>query len=735
KELRALRETFNNRQDTWIKEKLALQEKLHDAELSAKKLMSIPGDGESTKLKNMLNETTKDLDAKTKEVDNYKDQIHHMQRENDELRRKLEDFDKVAQVHIRSLAPEPSPKSDKEMKELRERYKNTYNISFLELEKLHRNEMAQIKMRHDQALAVKTEEITTVQQQLSRAKRERDTFRQMVDSAQRAIAELKSRGGSSTRGSVTGLEEAATGAQAAVSGLQERITALEDDLTEARRDTSRQKTEFVTEKSGWEMKVAEMQQKINELEEERLLSGMGRVRGASAIGRTKLELAWQKEREEQQRRLKEATTLARDLKTTLLEIEREKDRERMEAKRRFEQLKSSLEEEQTEMKRKVESAQTDLLELRDAHAKLRTANEKLRKDRERLENQREAQIKRELEQKKVRSEKDKLLDQIISKLAALNPTASNSNLSQLPPKLNAAEILHYLQNMREIEEPDDLLNPKEKKRGHFKRAASVGDTEGSELPKSRESLVSMPASYGMKSYGKQQQYMGSVSSSTLTLPSRGRGPSLSSSGTKRISSNMSDGGGVSSSPFSPQGTLHRKALSLDQSVSMPDEQKIWKGGSEAGSAGSLTSIDGQFSRGSSMERVSTLSTKTDKSKTGTLVGKVKKFVKAKSIEETPAAEKLMIGGSQAGSDLSLNSDFEGKKSFTDKVKGVFKRSTRSPSVERRLPGTPMTSSLQLQAPERPSRGNTPTRETTPGASQQRPLMPSQQRPLMPSTYR
>lgn len=315
-----------------------------------------------------------------------------------------------------------------------------------------------------------------------------------------------------------------------------------------------------------------MHQKF-QLEEERLLSGSGRVRGASVVGRTKLELAWQKEREEQQRRLKEATTLARDLKTTLLEIEREKDRERMEAKRRFEQLKTSLEEEQTDMRRKVDTSQNDLLELRDAHAKLRTANEKLRKDRERLENQREAQIKKELEMKKVRSEKEKMLDQIISKMAALNPTASNSNLSQLPPKLNLAEILHHLQNIKAIEEPEDLLNPKERKRGHFKRAASVGDTDGNELPRSRESLVSMPASYGVKGYASGKPYLGPVSSSTLTLPSRGGGSSgarTPSSGVKKISSNMSDGGGV---PFGAQGgKLYRKAVSLDQNVSMPDEQ-------------------------------------------------------------------------------------------------------------------------------------------------------------------
>lgn len=43
-----------------------------------------------------------------------------------------------------------------------------------------------------------------------------------------------------------------------------------------------------------------------------------------------------------------------------------------------------------------------------------------------------------------------------------------------------------------------------------------------------------------------------------------------------------------------------------------------------------------------------MSTLDSKAKSNTLVGKMKKFVKAKSIEETPAAEKLMISGSQVG---------------------------------------------------------------------------------------
>lgn len=44
--------------------------------------------------------------------------------------------------------------------------------------------------------------------------------------------------------------------------------------------------------------------------------GRSRITGT----RTRLELAWQKEREEQQRLIQESSTLARDLRQTLLEV-------------------------------------------------------------------------------------------------------------------------------------------------------------------------------------------------------------------------------------------------------------------------------------------------------------------------------------------------------------------------------------------------------------------------------
>lgn len=59
-----------------------------------------------------------------------------------------------------------------------------------------------------------------------------------------------------------------------------------------------------------------------------------------ASGRTKIpglkvrmELAWQKEREEQQRLLQETATLARDLRQTLFEVNNEKGKTKKEKKK------------------------------------------------------------------------------------------------------------------------------------------------------------------------------------------------------------------------------------------------------------------------------------------------------------------------------------------------------------------------------------------------------------------
>lgn len=156
-----------------------------------------------------------------------------------------------------------------------------------------------------------------------------------------------------------------------------QIGHLEDQLVESRLESSKIKTELVSERSANEIKISEMQSKLNEFEEERVIgSGSTKLPGM----KTKLELSWQKEREDQQRLLQETSTLARDLRQTLFEVERERDKERLESKRKLDQIKRATEEEMEEGRKKIAELQCDLLELRDVHAKLRTSNEKLRRE-------------------------------------------------------------------------------------------------------------------------------------------------------------------------------------------------------------------------------------------------------------------------------------------------------------------------------------------------------------------
>merc|ERR1711971_1544221 len=86
------------------------------------------------------------------------------------------------------------------------------------------------------------------------------------------------------------------------------------------------------------------------------------------------------ERESQKKLINELNTMSRDLKSTLLEVEKEKERERLDSKRKIEAMKRAFDEEQDDTKKQITDLQYDLLELRDAHAKLRTTNEKLRRD-------------------------------------------------------------------------------------------------------------------------------------------------------------------------------------------------------------------------------------------------------------------------------------------------------------------------------------------------------------------
>nr|CAD7266258.1 unnamed protein product [Timema shepardi] len=393
-ELKTLQDTYKSKQEGWIKERLDMQERAR--EMEEKVARSSGGEGwtaERNRLKSTLEEKTREVDNFRREIEMLNDQMDHIKKENDELRRKLEDFDKVVKIQ-RNMTADTSA-IDKELRETRNK--------LLQEEKCRKTEVAQLKMRYDGRVALISEEIQGLQAQVSRFKRERDTFRHMLEGAQKTITDLKSspRKVKESHLSTGSSNDETEETRMKVASLEQQVSCMEDELSESRLESSKLKTELISERSSWEVKMSEMQSRINELEEDRILtSGRSKIPGM----RTRMELAWHKEREEQHRLLQETSTLARDLRQTLFEVERERDKERLEAKRRLDQLKKSTEEEQDENRKKVTELQCDLLELRDAHAKLRTTNEKLRREKERSERERE-ELRQQVASKK-RTEQD-----------------------------------------------------------------------------------------------------------------------------------------------------------------------------------------------------------------------------------------------------------------------------------------------------------------------------------------
>ena len=334
-------------------------------------LLSSAGEGwesERDRFKQIIDDRDNQLSQIRIEGDVTKSQLNATRKEVDDLKLKLLDYEKMSKFQ-KAVKSDSSANSDLEQK-LNEAKKQISN-----LEKEHKTENNNVKLKYDGKIAVMQEEIASLKSQSSKYRRERESYKEMLESAQK-----QSRSGR-TSGGDDGLES-----KNKVADLQYQIHALEDELSEAKLGSSKAQAQATAQKSSYEIQIAELNSKINEMEEDNLVeSGRARIAGT----RTKMELAWQKERESQKKLINELNTMSRDLKATLLEVEKERDRERLEAKRKITGMKSSYEEEQDDTKKQITDLQYDLLELRDAHAKLRTTNEKLRRDKEKFERERD----------------------------------------------------------------------------------------------------------------------------------------------------------------------------------------------------------------------------------------------------------------------------------------------------------------------------------------------------------
>ncbi len=295
------------------------------------------------------------------EADVARSQLSNLRKEADDLKVKVLDYERMSKFQKVVSSDSDSDHYRREIEELQGKLAAE--------EKANKAAANLMKLKFDNRAERISEEMRALKELNKQYRHERDSYKAMIESLQKA------------RKDKTTDEDHETTAS-----LRYKVQQLEDEVAEAKLEASRVNADTLAEKTNFEIQIAELRSKINQLEEEALIeSGRARIAGS----RTKMELAWQKERESQKKLIAELNTMARDLKATLFEVEKERDRHKAEARRKMDSVKASFDSEQQDMRKQINDLQYDLLELRDAHAKLRATNEKLRREREKQERDRE----------------------------------------------------------------------------------------------------------------------------------------------------------------------------------------------------------------------------------------------------------------------------------------------------------------------------------------------------------
>ena len=370
-ELSTLRHTYNSKSDEWIKEKLDLEKKIKELEQSIRSSAGGSGwDTERNRFKSILDDRDSQITNLKIECDVARSQHSSVKKELEDVRQKLADYEKMNRYGKSASDTSSSAATSAQVDDLKRQVTS--------LEKEHKSDLNNTRMKYDSKIAIMTEELHALKSQASKYRRERETYKEMFEGVQKKLTDTKSGKASSNATGDSSAAELNT-ARSKISDMSYQLHVLEDELSDAKMEAAKAQANMMSQKSHMEITIAELNSKINEMEEEALIdSGRARIAGT----RTKMELAWQKERESQKKLINELNTMSRDLKGTLLEVEKEKERDRLDSKRKLEAMKRAFEEEQDDTKKQITDLQYDLLELRDAHAKLRTTNEKLRREKD-----------------------------------------------------------------------------------------------------------------------------------------------------------------------------------------------------------------------------------------------------------------------------------------------------------------------------------------------------------------
>jgi hypothetical protein len=114
-ELRTLRDTYNVRQDSWIREKLENQEKMKEYEERIQRLSSSSWEIERVKMV----EKASLVDQLKREEEVLRSQYDRLKQENDLNKERLEDYERVARVQSRNAASGDLSRMEQEIRTLK----------------------------------------------------------------------------------------------------------------------------------------------------------------------------------------------------------------------------------------------------------------------------------------------------------------------------------------------------------------------------------------------------------------------------------------------------------------------------------------------------------------------------------------------------------------------------------------------------------------------------------------
>ncbi|XP_047984904.1 myosin-11 isoform X2 [Leguminivora glycinivorella] len=642
-ELKTMQENYEKQSAAWTKEKSELQIEISSLQ---ERLCGGGWEVERARLQARLDQRERELRTAQENRDVLTHQQDATKKELEEAKQMLEDYERVSKIQ-RNLTTE-NAELEQELTNLQARLEQA--------EKARKAEITDTKMRYDGQMNTMRDELKSLQNQVSRFKRERDNYKQMLDAAQKSINEIKNgdKNARAKRTSISSTDEEEYRTKLAT--LEQQVACLEDELCDSRLNASKLNTELISEKSSAEVRLAEMQSKLNEYEEERLLSsGRARIAGLA----TRMELAWHKERDEQQRLLQETSTLARDLRQTLFEVERERDKERLDMKRRIDQLKRTTEEETEEAKKKVTELQCDLLELRDAHAKLRTANEKLRRDKERHDRDRDQNKLLVASLKRAQQEDDKTITQLLETIDDLMKQSPNLFKEPIPVKPE--------KNLMTPTPPRRNRSSKSRSRSATPESVEATSAEAAAATAARlrrltdELRASRIAERTRRQQASQRRAMSTEPRDTLSVTPSSRTPSRAPS-------------------------LKKRSISLEQTTK--DQSVIWKTVDDS-SVSSMQSLDGDGDgRLFTMQRDASLDSRlsggsaqsdilpTEKKKKKSIFGKLKKLTKSRSIDDQADPEVVEfkpIGTVSQGSDSDMSAAGGSKRDLRGRLSDMFSR--------------------------------------------------------------